>query len=148
MSKEVPLEVFGLLTDIQYADITDVTNRHGISRHYRNSLNQIEKAITSWKGYEKSTGTSLKFILQLGDLIDRKCVNNSYNSMCLVLGTLNLNYQKKILHVWGNHELYNFKQNELANTPLNTARLLDQPADKEDSNYYSYKVTDKLMISH
>jgi manganese-dependent ADP-ribose/CDP-alcohol diphosphatase len=162
-----PLVSFGILSDIQYADVQDgFSYDKKRARYYRNSLNLVKEAVKYWKNYEKESNTQLKFILQLGDLIDGKCkaINDSVPAMRRVLAELNktfssnendeqttttslvdLNGQPRLLHIWGNHEMYNFKRADLVNYPLNTAKDLGQNLDS-NSNFYSYNITEKLKI--
>jgi len=95
----------GLLTDIQYADVDDGKSydqkRH---RYYRNSLNLVKEAITNWK-----TNYDIKFLIQLGDLIDGKAkpINESMKSLETVISEMKNLFtdesKQEILHIWGNH---------------------------------------------
>ena len=53
-----------------------------------------------------------------------------------------------ILHLWGNHEFYNFSRKECIQLVLNTARALGQEDTHKpkDGNYYTYDVTDRLRL--
>jgi len=55
-------------------------------------------------------------------------------------------FNKNVLHVWGNHEMYNFKRSELIDTPLNTARVLNYERRGVNSNYYMYEVSASLSL--
>jgi manganese-dependent ADP-ribose/CDP-alcohol diphosphatase len=88
----------------------------------------------------------------LGDIIDGKCKsqNDSLNSMNLVLNELkkieeNASLPTPLLHVWGNHEFYNFKRSEIIGLELNTALSLKQNY-KKRGNYYYYDVVDFLRV--
>lgn len=141
---------FGLITDIQYAD-----HENGISwdqlrvRYYRDSLNLTTNAINYWKNYETQTNKKLKFIIQLGDIIDTKAKLSqigSLESMHRVLNKLReLRQDIELLHIWGNHEFYNFLRSNLVNLPLNTARYLKQNM-HTNANYYTHDVTDNLTM--
>ena len=76
-----PLVTFGLLTDVQYADIDDGMSydkkRH---RYYRNSLNLVKEAVRTWKQQEIDNSIKLKFLIQLGDIID---LHNTFNNSSL-----------------------------------------------------------------
>ena len=114
--KEKPKVVFGLVTDIQYANCKDRLTKDGIrKRYYRNSLNLLQNAVDCWQNFEEANHIKLKFILQLGDLIDGQAgeLNESHESMNKVLRILNgktngITHEPILLHVWGNHDLYNF----------------------------------------
>ena len=154
-----PILTFCVLTDIQYADVDDGFNYDKTRlRYYRNSLNLVREAIDNWKQYESEKKVDVKFLLQLGDLIDgkSKSINDSLPAMNKVLGELNRLFENKnsstnseampnLLHIWGNHEFYNFKRSELVTTELNTARYLKQNS-HTNANYYTYKVNDKLTL--
>jgi len=61
-----PLFSFGLITDIQYADIDDGWDYNKTSaRRYRNSLTLLQNAVEDWK--QKG---EISFVTQLGDIID------------------------------------------------------------------------------
>jgi len=62
LKKDEPCVSFGLLTDIQHADIEDGTN-YVNTRYYRNSLNLIRNAASEW-----SHLPNFKFIIQLGNI--------------------------------------------------------------------------------
>jgi manganese-dependent ADP-ribose/CDP-alcohol diphosphatase len=148
-----PLCSFGVLADIQYSDHDDV-HVFNKCRYYRNSLNQISNAIDHWKEFELKTDSKLKFILQLGDLIDGKCERNneSVESMHLALKQLNKMFDDetgaeipKLLHIFGNHEMYNFLRSEILSLELNSARALGQDA-KKNGIYYALDLSSKLKL--
>jgi predicted MPP superfamily phosphohydrolase len=78
---------FGIIADVQYADI----EKNG-KRDYRNSLAKLEKCITEFNNHD------LTFIISLGDLIDR-----NYDSYDKPLSILQ-NSIAPVYHVIGNHE--------------------------------------------
>lgn len=146
---EKPSIVFGIIADIQYADVDNVL-QYGRMRYYRDSVKVLRKALNDWKAYETKTSSKLSFILQLGDLIDgfRAAQSNSVER-CFktVLSEFELeNYNfPNILHIWGNHELFALKRHELSKSNLNTSRLLKQNTNS-NSNYYFYDINDKLRL--
>ena len=147
-----PNTVFCLLTDVQYANVDDGTSYDkSRARYYRNSLNLVKEAVKNWKNIPNA-----KFLIQLGDLIDGKSknINDSMPAMNLVLSELNRLFENdknpnesipKLLHIWGNHEFYNFKRDELVLTELNTAKYLN-PSVQAKANYYTFSVNDKLKL--
>ena len=139
--------VFGLITDIQYADCENGESWDKIrTRFYRNSLNLIDNAIAYWKDYE-SKNQKLSFVIQLGDIIDAKAKRTtlgSVESMERVLNKFNQLNAPDLLHIWGNHEMYNFLRSELNKSPLNTSSQLRQATD--NANYYVYDVCDTLVL--
>jgi hypothetical protein len=65
----------------------------------------VKEAVKDWR-----TNHNLKFLIQLGDLIDGKSkpINDSARAVNIVLSELKNSFQesttKEILHIWGNHE--------------------------------------------
>lgn len=78
---------FGAIADCQYADC-DTNGR----RHYRDSLAKLEKAVTDLNANE------LRFVIQLGDLIDRDVAGFD----CLLPVYARLKADR--YHVLGNHD--------------------------------------------
>jgi len=146
-----PLAVFGVITDIQYANVDDHKSYdRDYIRYYRNSLNLVKEAVNDWK----NSTIKIKFVIQLGDFVDGKAkhINDSEPSVNCVLNEFKKLFdddeermKSELLHIWGNHEFYNFLRSDLMNLPLNTAKSLRQDADKQ-GNYYSYPVTDHLTL--
>ena len=103
---------FGLIADIQYADIEDRLNSQNTAwRRYRNSLVCLREAVTCWKS------KNLAFVAQLGDIIDgfNSEQNKSREALNNVLRELHkLPPRVGLVNVLGNHELYNFSKAELA----------------------------------
>ena len=65
---KMPLFSFGIIADVQYADIDDGHNyTRTKGRYYRNSVNLLTEAIKCWNNMSPKPS----FIFQLGDLIDR-----------------------------------------------------------------------------
>jgi len=99
---------FGVITDIQYANVDDGWDFHKTSkRYYRNSINLLKNAVQDWKNNKE-----ISFIVQLGDLLDG--INSKHKSSEESLNLLVdqfLDY--KVYHLIGNHELYNFSRSEL-----------------------------------
>lgn len=152
-----PLTTFGIITDIQYADVDDGMNydktRH---RYYRNSLKLVSEAVQNWRQHEIDNQCQLQFLLQLGDIIDLQAFtkNESDISLDRVLTEMNKLFPvnqssqtqtQKILHLWGNHEMYNFPRKSLVNSVLNTAKLLGQNH-LASTNCFVYEVTSKLRL--
>ncbi|XP_064179127.1 manganese-dependent ADP-ribose/CDP-alcohol diphosphatase isoform X2 [Anguilla rostrata] len=113
-----PLFTFGVIADIQYADIEDGFNHHHTrKRYYRNSLRLLRRANEKWKG----EAVKPSFIIQLGDVIDG--YNKKYNASETALKTVVNEMDKSAIevhHVWGNHEFYNFSRDELMISALNS----------------------------
>lgn len=123
------LFVFGLITDIQYADIDDRPNYSKTKwRRYRNALSCLQRAVNHWK----TQAPSPMFIIQLGDIIDgfnTEVVTTDKNGRNISREALDAVLQEfsklpsntPVLHNIGNHELYNFSREELENSALHPA---------------------------
>ncbi|XP_029456103.1 manganese-dependent ADP-ribose/CDP-alcohol diphosphatase isoform X2 [Rhinatrema bivittatum] len=139
---------FGVIADIQYADIENRLNHWGTRmRYYRDSLRLLQSAIEEWK--EEVPCPS--FILQLGDIIDclnqyRSTTKTSLKSVLKEIGKIKVPFH----HVWGNHELANFTRRFLTYSALNTKHLEDKDleafascgvsccGDAEPQQFYAY----------
>mmetsp|Transcript_111776 Transcript_111776/g.193223 ORF Transcript_111776/g.193223 Transcript_111776/m.193223 type:complete len:390 (+) Transcript_111776:78-1247(+) len=101
---------FGVIADVQWADSEDGFNfKRTVRRHYRGALKQLEAAVSWWKGQQPT------FVVQLGDLIDGKNAQAGQSQTALdgatrLLSTLTC----RVVHLIGNHELYNFDRSTLA----------------------------------
>lgn len=82
-----PLFKFGVIADVQYAN----RENHG-TRHYRSSLNKLEKAVTVFNE-EK-----VDFVVSLGDFINDDF--KSFDTLTSITGKLNM----RLYHVIGNHD--------------------------------------------
>lgn len=159
---EQPLAIFGVLSDIQYADIPNTSYGFNRTRYYRNSLTLLANAIKNWQNSAHTANQNLKFVLQLGDLIDSQSIktNAAEKAVITVLETyessFNKTYQQAntddkvpILHIWGNHEMYCFKRSFLLKTPLNTSKyssFQDNLNNNSNANYYSIEVTHNVVL--
>lgn len=120
---------FGLITDIQYADIDDRQNHLKTKwRRYRNALSCVQKAVAHWKAERPSP----MFITQLGDIIDGfnstlvDATDNERNFSREALDAVLNEFSKlpantPVIHNIGNHELYNFSRGELEKSILHPA---------------------------
>lgn len=118
-AKQTPLFTFGVIADIQYADIDDGYNYSQTrKRYYRSSLQLLRNAQESWS----ESAVKPEFILQLGDIIDG--FNKRYDASDGALDTVLAEFSSspvKVHHVWGNHEFYNFSRSELLRSKLNSS---------------------------
>ncbi|XP_017386901.1 manganese-dependent ADP-ribose/CDP-alcohol diphosphatase isoform X1 [Cebus imitator] len=131
---------FGVIADIQYADLEDGFNFQGTRRrYYRHSLLHLQGAIEDWNN-ESSTPCC---VLQLGDIIDgyNAQYNASEKSLEVVMDTFK-KLKVPVHHTWGNHEFYNFRRKYLTHSKLNTKFLEDQiehhPETMPSEDYYAY----------
>ncbi|XP_077406904.1 manganese-dependent ADP-ribose/CDP-alcohol diphosphatase [Vanacampus margaritifer] len=121
--QRAPLFTFGVIADVQYADMEDGLNfSQTRRRYYRNSLGLLRNARESWS----HSAARPKFIIQLGDIIDGFNKDRGASSRALekVLEEFSLSLID-VHHVWGNHEFYNFSRSELLCSKLNSSALAD-----------------------
>eukprot|EP00924_Labyrinthula_sp_SR-Ha-C_P000993 maker-scaffold_7-snap-gene-10.20-mRNA-1 protein AED:0.21 eAED:0.21 QI:114/1/1/1/0.5/0.33/3/680/359 len=110
---------FGLISDIQTADIDDAPNFVGTEiRHYRGALEAAKLAVQDFNLEE------VDFVLQVGDIIDGQNAGNygqlkgkepqSHQAFQRIFSVLDKVHPKAMTyHSVGNHELYNFSFTEL-----------------------------------
>ncbi|ETI52997.1 hypothetical protein F443_04011 [Phytophthora nicotianae P1569] len=141
-SAQDPLVTFGLVTDVQYADVENGWDFHHISqRYYRNALPQLQATVEEWLRVAKS-GTKLHFAVNLGDLIDGKNRPASTSRQALesakAAWTPFQDAVGPVHHLVGNHELYNFPasviQKELLYQPPRASK------DAPQRSYYDFQV--------
>lgn len=118
-----PVYSFGILSDIQYADLPNGHNYAKTTvRYYRNALQCVQRAVRAW---QKDIGIS--FILQLGDIIDgiNSSAKGDYKSKQALAKVLNEldKFKHPTYHVLGNHEFYNFNREFLLTSPLNSTQM-------------------------
>jgi len=104
-----PLASFGLIADVQYADLENGSDfAKTRTRYYRNSLKILEEAVDWWKE------RNLSCVVQLGDVIDGK--NSACNQSHTALDTVLSSFKRTgvpVFHMLGNHEFYNFSRDQL-----------------------------------
>lgn len=109
----------GVIADIQYAPIPDGTSYAGIPRYYRHALVGARRAAQHFQDSQVS------LVVNLGDAIDGKCQaiveeggQNIENPgpTCLghVLDALSPYQHGRIIHTYGNHELYNLNREQIS----------------------------------
>ncbi|RLN67364.1 hypothetical protein BBJ28_00022309 [Nothophytophthora sp. Chile5] len=131
---EMPLVTFGMVADVQYADVEDGWDFHHISqRFYRNALPQLEATVAEWlRVAETDATTKLRFAVNLGDLIDGKNRPAATSRQALdrtkKVWTPFQTAVGPVHHLVGNHELYNFSATEIQR------QLLWQPTESADGD--------------
>lgn len=140
MSGQIPLSSFGLIADVHYADIDNGTNFSKThNRYYRNSLSYVKTAVADWMR-RAGTDDKISLILDLGDLIDG--YNAKHKSSVSALKTVSEAFDPAgvpVIHVWGNHDLYNFTRQELHAMPqMNPvlSGLVSRPIDSSEHSMY------------
>lgn len=105
MQQEEPLFRFGLIADIQYADIDVVAQSFwGRPRYFADALQKASKAALAWKEHK------CNFAINLGDIIDRRS-NNHCGDLRAVSKALA--QYPVVHHCIGNHELSSIPRHEL-----------------------------------
>ncbi|KAJ0790066.1 putative hydrolase [Helianthus annuus] len=98
-----PLFSFGVITDVQYADIPDGRSFLGVPRYYRNSILVLQKAVQNWNNHQ-----NISFSLNLGDIVDGFCPKDqSLEAVKKVV------INGRVYHMIGNHCLYNLPRSKL-----------------------------------
>ncbi|GBG88602.1 hypothetical protein CBR_g48132 [Chara braunii] len=126
-NKKKPIFSFGVVTDVQYADIEDGRSFSGVPRYYRHSLTALGRAIQNWNelGY-------LSFAVHFGDIVDGFCPRKeSSAAVDKVVRTFNRFRSGPVYHMIGNHCLYN-----LPRASLN--EILQIPTAPDCRSYYSF----------
>ncbi|KAM9816655.1 manganese-dependent ADP-ribose/CDP-alcohol diphosphatase [Neosynchiropus ocellatus] len=119
LPRETPMFSFGVIADIQYADVDERYNYSRTAlRYYRSSVHLLRNARQTWCESEARP----EFILQLGDIIDG--VNHSHQTSEQALERVMAEFSLcpiPVHHVWGNHEFYNFSRSELLQSKINSS---------------------------
>uniref|UniRef100_A0A5B7BZP1 Manganese-dependent ADP-ribose/CDP-alcohol diphosphatase n=1 Tax=Davidia involucrata TaxID=16924 RepID=A0A5B7BZP1_DAVIN len=103
-----PLLSFGIISDVQYADIPDGRSFIGVPRYYRHSILVLQRAVRKWNNHRK-----LKFVLQFGDTVDGFCPKDqSLNAVKKVVDEFET-FNGPVYHMIGNHCLYNLPRDKL-----------------------------------
>jgi manganese-dependent ADP-ribose/CDP-alcohol diphosphatase len=108
-----PLMRIGVIADVQHCDHDDGPNfRKTRIRRYRGALTGLQRALDDWL----QVG-NVDVIAQLGDVIDgtAKRIGDTDRALQRILTQFNrLPKEIPILHLIGNHELYNLNREELS----------------------------------
>lgn len=137
-----PLFSFGVISDVQYADIPDGRSFLGVPRYYRHSIQVLQWAVHNWNSHAK-----LKFVLNFGDIVDGFCPKNqSLNAIKNVIGEFQ-KFDGPVYHMIGNHCLYNLPREELL--PLLNIPSVDGHAyyDFSPTSEYRFIVLDGYDVS-
>ncbi|KAG4116766.1 hypothetical protein ERO13_D12G188312v2 [Gossypium hirsutum] len=103
-----PLLSFGVISDVQYADIPDGHTSLGVPRYYRHSILVLQRAVKNWNDHK-----NLNFVINFGDIIDGKCPKDqSLNAVKKVASEFE-NFHSPVYHMIGNHCLYSFPRDKL-----------------------------------
>lgn len=120
-----PLFSFGVISDVQYADIPDGRSFLGVPRYYQHSINVLKRAIQNWNNKQ-----TLKFSVNFGDIVDGFCPKDqSFDAIKKIIGEFEA-FDGSVYHMIGNHCLYNLPRDKLL--PLFKIKNLD------DCAYYDF----------
>lgn len=103
-----PLFSFGVISDVQYADIPDGHSFLGVPRYYQHSIHVLERAVRNWNSHGK-----LKFVINFGDIVDGKCPQDQSLDAVKKVTTEFEKFNGPIHHMIGNHCLYNLPRDKL-----------------------------------
>jgi len=124
---EEPVCSFGVLADVQYADVEDgMSYDKTRQRWYRTSIERLQNAVTHISQNRSESNQGAKFILQLGDLIDGKSkrIGKTQEALDKIEGIFQT-FTNPIYHIIGNHELYNFTRKQLKTTYISHDQVPD-----------------------
>uniref|UniRef100_A0A7N0U922 Calcineurin-like phosphoesterase domain-containing protein n=1 Tax=Kalanchoe fedtschenkoi TaxID=63787 RepID=A0A7N0U922_KALFE len=103
-----PLFSFGVISDVQYADIPDGRSFLGVPRFYRHSIPVLQRAVRKWNEHQ-----SLKFVINFGDIVDGFCPRDqSLEAVEKVISEFE-KFNGLTYHMIGNHCLYNLSRDKL-----------------------------------
>ncbi|KAK6924771.1 Calcineurin-like phosphoesterase domain, ApaH type [Dillenia turbinata] len=121
IQEKQPLFSFGVISDIQYADIPDGHSFLGVPRYYRHSVLVLQRAVEKWNNQPK-----LDFLIHFGDIVDGFCPKDK--SLEAVTSVVNefKKFDGPVYHMIGNHCLYNLPREKLL--PLLNISCLDHRA--------------------
>ncbi|XP_066922058.1 manganese-dependent ADP-ribose/CDP-alcohol diphosphatase-like [Clytia hemisphaerica] len=139
---EEPLMRFGVIADVQHANIDNAYNFHRtFMRFYRHALHKFKEAVDTWND------NKVDFAIQLGDIVDgfsgkHGHLENDFRNLTNVVKefkSVGLPVQKTdsgvysalddaseeektpyMCHLWGNHEFYNYSRAELWKSEFNS----------------------------
>ncbi|CAM6086523.1 unnamed protein product [Calypogeia fissa] len=121
-----PLFSFGVITDVQYADIPDGASFLGTPRFYRHALEVLNRAVANWNQLGR-----VIFAIHFGDLVDGLSKDESHVAFDKVLAGFNAFHGGSVYHMIGNHCLYNLPRVELN-------QLLKIPPSPDERSYYEF----------
>lgn len=130
----------GILADIQHAPVIDGFSWKGQPRYYRYALEQARSAARHFQDEQVS------LLINLGDIIDGKCATVDQGSKAIdnVLDALSVYTHGKILHTYGNHELYVHGREEIFQK-LNIPFVIEGPT-SELVGYYSFSTNNIRFV--
>lgn len=102
-----PLVSFGVISDVQYADIPDGRSFLGVPRYYRHSFLVLQRAVQSWNNQK------LRFAIDFGDIVDGLCPKDQSLTATQKIVDEYHAFSGPVYHMIGNHCLYNLSRDRL-----------------------------------
>lgn len=103
-----PIFSFGVIADVQHADIPDGRSFLGVPRYYRHSILVLQRAVQRWNDDNKH-----KFSINFGDIVDGFCPKDqSLTTVRKVVEEFE-RFNGPVYHMVGNHCLYNLPRDKL-----------------------------------
>ncbi|KAL6763309.1 Metallo-dependent phosphatase [Haematococcus lacustris] len=99
---------FGVISDVQHADIPDGASFHGVPRYYRNAKVALARAVGAWK-----FANTLDFAVHFGDILDGYQPKDQAEQVLDGLLEEFDKLEKPVYHMLGNHCLYNLPRPHL-----------------------------------
>ncbi|XP_074294655.1 manganese-dependent ADP-ribose/CDP-alcohol diphosphatase-like [Silene latifolia] len=103
-----PLFSFGVISDVQYADIPDGRSFLGVPRYYRHSVLVLQRAVQKWNDSQ-----NLNFSVNFGDIVDGFCPKDQSLSAIKKIAFEFQKFNGPVYHMIGNHCLYNLPREQL-----------------------------------
>ncbi|ONK80773.1 uncharacterized protein A4U43_C01F21570 [Asparagus officinalis] len=129
-----PLFSFGVISDVQHAEIPDGLSFRGIPRYYQHSINVLQRAIASWNGHRE-----LKFSLNFGDIVDGLCPKSKSLQTVEKIVEEFQKFDGPVYHMIGNHCLYNLPREKLTS-------VLKIPSPGDGTAYYEFSPSPGFRI--
>ncbi|XP_057534666.1 manganese-dependent ADP-ribose/CDP-alcohol diphosphatase [Amaranthus tricolor] len=123
-----PLFSFGVISDVQYADIPDGRSFLGVPRYYRHSILVLQRAVHKWNNLQH-----LSFAVNFGDIVDGFCPKDKSLDAVKMVASEFEKFNGPVHHMIGNHCLYNLSREKLL-------PLLNIPG-QNGSAYYDFAPT-------
>ena len=123
---------FGVIADVQYADIPDGSNySKSRFRYYRKAMEKLERASVWWKEEQAS------FVINLGDTIDGHNKKNDIQESSMERVLTEMKKSNVPVHSCiGNHELLNFSREQLRSFGWG------DPSNKDTDLHYAFNPID------
>uniref|UniRef100_J3MV87 Calcineurin-like phosphoesterase domain-containing protein n=1 Tax=Oryza brachyantha TaxID=4533 RepID=J3MV87_ORYBR len=126
-----PLFSFGVIADVQYADIPDGRSFLGVPRYYRHSITVLQRAVRAWNAADKQ---HVRFCVNFGDIVDGFCPKDRSLPAVQAVVAEFARFHGPAYHMLGNHCLYNLPRTKL----VSLLRMPTAAAAAEARAYYDF----------